>query len=142
MAMSTVALPKPSADRPPRVPPTKTTYDGSSSGGDPEFKRIIEYARRLIASVPSWPLDDLERLLKLLQKRKNWIETYLHYANLVERMSLPPSVFSDLTLSAICSEENGPTLQIVQLGHELDALIERVQSRLSLLNSLVKPSDE
>src|SRR5580658_9763888 len=83
--LSAVPIPKPSGLRPPfgGGPPIRTTFDGSPSGEpDPMFVRLSDSVERLLRTVENTPGDRLDVLLRLLQQRKNWIESELA----VERM--------------------------------------------------------
>ena len=138
--MSTIAVPKPAAGRPPIFPPITTTYDGNPSE-EPEanLQRLIDDVNKLLLAAHYTPDDGLDVLLKLLEQRRNWVSLDLFMERTFSEVSLPP--MEGLEMSDIFEPRSKDERKLLWLLEDLESAILRVRKKLAVINMLPPASD-
>lgn len=140
--MSTVAIPtKTAGQRPPVVPPIGTTFDGTPpNDGESYLVWLSNDVRRTIRHVDAAGLDDLDREMKAIDQRRQWVIAYLD----IERMFAPTSVppVEGLSIDYFLERKSAEETTLVSLLSLLDECKERSERRLQRYEAQLRLSRE
>jgi len=121
--------------RPPIVPPTRTTFDGTPGDHDESPEKLLsDSIYRLLRTIENTPSDRLHLLLGLLEHRKTWLEREVTMERVFDSPSLPPPAFNFLMLGEILEAENSRVKTYLRLIQALEDGIDRVRAKIRELN--------
>ena len=129
--MSCTATPtKTSAERPPILPPVRTTFDGTPDGdGESALAWMADNVRRMIRHVDASQAEELAANLDLLALRRKWVNDDLSALRMFEDFPLPP--FEGFSVDFLMDRIDRTEATLLTLLGDIDECIARSERRLA-----------
>jgi hypothetical protein len=140
--MNAVAIPpiRTAGARPPIIPPVGTTFDPFSEGDEPQHRMMVENVKHLLRRIKTDSIRECNFYLRLIKRRKRWIEDELQFERMLQPLEVPPLIMHAFGWDGLAADDE-PVKTYVTLLNQLDEAAQRIRTTMQEQFGVVESSD-